>query len=359
MKIGYLGMSHLGLNYLAATATKKYNVYGFDLNNKKINRLQKCKIDLTEPNLKEAIFKNRNRILFSNNLKKIKDLDLLFVSIDLKTNKNGKAELAELNNLIKIAIKHINKRASLIILSQVKPGYTRRIKFDNNRLFYQVETLVFGNSFKRALKPERIIVGSKNKKISNNYQKYLSSFDCPIINMSYENAELTKISINLFLASSVTVTNLLARTCKKINANWSDIVPALKLDKRIGKYAYLSQGLGISGGNLERDLFTIKNIIKKKDPQGLNLINAFIKNSIFMKNWIKETVKKKIKKKTKLGIIGLSYKEGTDSLKNAPSLDLINFYKPNEIFVYDPVVQLKKKKTNLIQLKKPEEIFKK
>ena len=270
MKIGYLGMSHLGLNYLAATATKKYNVYGFDLNNKKINRLQKCKIDLTEPNLKEAIFKNRNRILFSNNLKKIKDLNLLFVSIDLKTNKNGKAELAELNNLIKIAIKYINKRASLIILSQVKPGYTRRIKFDNNRLFYQVETLVFGNSFKRALKPERIIVGSKDKKISNNYQKYLSSFDCPIVNMSYESAELTKISINLFLASSVTVTNLLARTCKKINANWSDIVPALKLDKRIGKYAYLSQGLGISGGNLERELFTIKNIIKKKDPQGLN-----------------------------------------------------------------------------------------
>ena len=78
-----------------------------------------------------------------------------------------------------------------------------------------------------------------------------------------------------------------------------------------------------------------------------------------MKNWIKVTVKKKIKKKTKLGIIGLSYKEGTDSLKNAPSLDLINFYKSNEIFVYDPVVQLKKKKTNLIQLKKPEEIFKK
>ena len=72
--------------------------------------------------------------------------------------------------------------------------------------------------------------------------------------MNYKSAELTKIAINLYLSSTLTTTNFLARASKQINASWEDITKALKLDKRIGKYAYLNKGLGISGGNLERDL---------------------------------------------------------------------------------------------------------
>ena len=83
--------------------------------------------------------------------------------------------------------------------------------------------------------------------------------------MKYESAELTKISINMFLISSITTTNELAEISKKIGANWSEISPALRLDKRIGKYAYLNPGLGISGGNLERDLNTITKIYKSNN----------------------------------------------------------------------------------------------
>ena len=63
--------------------------------------------------------------------------------------------------------------------------------------------------------------------------------------MNYESAELAKISINMFLISSVTTTNVISEICEKIDANWNDISLALKLDKRIGKYAYLKPGLGI------------------------------------------------------------------------------------------------------------------
>ena len=75
--------------------------------------------------------------------------------------------------------------------------------------------------------------------------------------MRYESAELAKISINMCLVASVTTANTLAELCEKIGADWSEIVPALKLDKRIGQYAYLAPGLGIAGGNLERDLATV------------------------------------------------------------------------------------------------------
>ena len=72
--------------------------------------------------------------------------------------------------------------------------------------------------------------------------------------MRYESAEFAKISINTCLSSSVTTANVLAELCEKIGADWSEIVPALKMDKRIGQHAYIKPGLGISGGNLERDL---------------------------------------------------------------------------------------------------------
>ena len=72
--------------------------------------------------------------------------------------------------------------------------------------------------------------------------------------MNYSEAELSKISINLFLSSTISITNLIDQYCEINKLNWKKIIPALKLDRRIGKYAYLQPGLGISGGNLERDL---------------------------------------------------------------------------------------------------------
>ena len=67
--------------------------------------------------------------------------------------------------------------------------------------------------------------------------------------------------INSYLVSNVTLTNNLAEICKKLNLNWNKPKEALMLDKRIGKYAYLKPGLGISGGNLERDIVNLNQII--------------------------------------------------------------------------------------------------
>src|SRR5207245_1505995 len=83
----------------------------------------------------------------------------------------------------------------------------------------------------------------------------------PILPMRYESAELAKISINMFLVASISTTNTLAELCERIGADWSEIVPALKLDKRIGQHAYLAPGLGIAGGNLERDLTTVCRLV--------------------------------------------------------------------------------------------------
>ena len=115
---------------------------------------------------------------------------------------------------------------------------------------------MFGRAVERATKPERFIVGSPDpgSALPPALDTYLRSFGCPILPMRLESAELAKISINCCLVASVSVTNTLAELCERIGADWSEIAPALRLDKRIGPFAYLSPGLGLAGGNLEREI---------------------------------------------------------------------------------------------------------
>ena len=358
MKIGFVGMTHLGLCYLAACAHKKFAVKGFDLDREKINNLNNLILEHDEPMLKKILNKNKKKIRFSKNFRELNKLDIVFISLDVKTNNYGEADFRPLLNLINKVKKNINKKANLVILSQVRPGFTTKINFEKKRLFYQVETLIFGQAISRAINPERIIVGSfNNKEINKKYRTFLNKFQCPIIKMNYESAELSKISINIFLASSISISNMLARTCKNISADWSQVVTALKLDKRIGPHAYLKPGLGISGGNLERDLFSIKKIMQS-DNHGKNIINSFIKNSEYMKDWVYRILNKKLKKNMIIGILGLAYKDNTNSTKNSPSIKLLKKIKSNKVLAYDPIAKVKNYK-NFKQLKDIKIVLKK
>lgn len=357
IKLGFVGLTHLGLNYLAASAQKKFSVTGVDTDSKKVLKLNKNIIEYEEPNLKKVILKNNKNIRFSNDFKNLKKCNLVFISQDVKTSTSGKSDLKNLLILINKTIKHLNKNAILVVLSQMKPGFMRSINIDHKKLYHQVETLIFGKAFNRALYPERIIVGCQSKfnEINPIYLRYLKSFKCPILKMEYESAEIAKISINLLLASSVTTTNILSELCEKMSADWNDIVPALKLDKRIGKFAYIKPGLGISGGNIERDIVTVKSLLRKKSPPDL-LLKNILENSQYMKTWISRILTKEMildeKNKISIGIIGAAYKENTNSIKNSPIIDLLNYLKNKKnISIYEPMLNLELKNKNIQQVK--------
>lgn len=341
MIIGFVGLSHLGIVSLCAAASKGCNIvaYDFYIDAKLINE---NKININEPGLNSIFKKNKKRIKITKNIKDLNKCDLIYISKDVPTNDNGKSDLKPIKKIIKY-LSFLKKKSRLIILSQVPPGFTRKIKWNKNRLYCQVETLVFGQALKRALNPERIIIGSNNanEKIDSKLQNFLKKFDCPILNMNYESAELAKISINMFLVSSITTTNMLSELSNKVGAHWSDISKALRLDKRIGKYAYLNPGLGISGGNLERDINSVIQMNKKISLDN-RMFEYWKKKSKYYKNWsIRKflELKKKIKVK-KIIILGLTYKPETDSLKNSPSLELINKLKKEySLTLYDPVIK--------------------
>jgi len=354
--IAFVGMSHLGLNYLAASVLKKNFVTGFDTNKKLINDLEARQLNHTEPQLANILKNKKKLINFSSNFKKLNKFNLIFISQDVQTDKNNKANIKKISVLVNKVLKYISKNSTLVILSQLQPGFMRKIKFNKKKLYYQVETLIFGQAIKRAFNPERLIIGCSHQSnsISKEYLRYIKNFNCPIIKMNYESAELTKIAINIFLASSVTTTNVLAEMCSKFNANWHEISPALNLDKRIGKFAYLKPGLGISGGNIERDISVIKNLTKKNLIPN-KFINSILENSNHMKSWVSRIIKEKklLKSKTKfkIGILGLSYKENTSSIKNSPTIFLLKKFKNHTIKIYDPKAKLTKKYSNCIQKK--------
>ena len=355
-KLAFVGLTHLGLNYLAASVHKNYSVLGLDTDEKKIIRLNENSIEYQEPNLKKTIIKNKKNITFSSNFKELKKSNLVFISQDVKTNLNGKSDLKSLRILINKTIKHLNKNAILIVLSQMKPGFIRSIKIDQKRLYHQVETLIFGKAINRALYPERIIIGGSNKSEAINpiYLRYLRDFNCPILKMNYESAEVAKISINLLLSSSITITNILSELCEKVSADWNDIIPALRLDKRIGKFSYIKPGLGIAGGNIERDIITAKDLLKKDSPPHKFLKNT-LENSKYMKSWVYRILnKEKIlnnENKMNIGIVGATYKENTNSIKNSPTIELLKLLKKKDITIYEPMLNLELKKKNIKQVK--------
>jgi len=344
LTIGYVGLTHLGVNYAIASAMKGFNVVCYDENLDIISTLKKKKIHFYEKNTEKNLKKNFKQFKFTNKVDDLKNCDLVFISQDVPTDSNGKSNLLEIKKLIKRIVKIIKKNCNLIILCQVPPGFTRSISWPSNNLYYQVETLVFANALERAYSPERIIIGKDSSKMNKKYNFYLKKFKCPILEMNYESAELAKISINIFLISSVTSTNILSEISENIGANWSHISNALKLDKRIGKYAYLKPGLGISGGNLERDLETFRNYLKFNKIYE-NYSQSIKKISNHRKDWtyIKfKKINKDLKNLKKIGVLGLTYKENTNSIKNSPSISFIRKISLNnkyQISVFDPKIK--------------------
>lgn len=158
--------------------------------------------------------------------------------------------------------------------------------------------------------------------------------------MRYESAELAKIAINCCLVSSISVANTLGELCEKIGADWSEIAPALKLDRRIGQYAYLSPGLGIAGGNLERDLNTVMRYASAYGTDA-GAVEAWVRNSRYRRDWVLRLLHDQLldyAPNPKIVVWGLAYKQDTHSTKNSPALALIDHLGAFGLSAYDPVV---------------------
>jgi len=184
----------------------------------------------------------------------IERADVIFISQDTDTAPDGKRNLDSILQLVERA----EKAASQIVLtSQVPPGFTRSLGIKN--IFHQAETLRIIDAEERAMNPDYIAVGG-DAQIHPVYADYLAAFECPIIRMTWEEAEFSKIAVNMTLASQVDNTNRLATAAAKIGADWDYVAKALKYDKRIGPHSYLKPGRWQDSRHLLRDAVTLREI---------------------------------------------------------------------------------------------------
>jgi len=340
--IGFAGMTHLGLVSGVCAAEKGFNLICFDLDSERISDLSKCRLPVSEPQLEELVVKNKQKIVFTSDIDLLKQCDVVYVAPDVATDDKGQSDLSVINNLLEAVFDATRSETVIVVLSQVPPGFTRGKQRLGRILYYQVETLIFGRAVDRALYPERYILGCSDptQQLPKSFREFLEAHECPLLPMRYESAELAKISINMCLVASVSTANTLAELCEKIGADWSEIVPALKLDKRIGQYSYLSPGLGIAGGNLERDLATVCNFADQFGTDA-GVVRAWIANSAHRRDWALQVLKQKLFPEIHepiIAVLGLAYKQDTHSTKNSPSLALLANLKDYSVRVFDPVV---------------------
>lgn len=224
MKVGFCGMTHLG-----QTLKKASEIRGFDT------------------------------VFGVEDLKSLEDCDIVFVTQDV----DDHGKLQAVKSYMSWAVK-LPARVPVVLVSQVPPGFTRPWLERRGNIFYQVDTIIMNRALERATLPERFIVGCERGEediLPGAYATYLRAFNCPILKMNFESAELSKLAINYYLAKQVETTNALAAVARHIGADWDEMIPGLRLDARIGAHAYIRPGE--VGGHLPRDIRTIERLLKE------------------------------------------------------------------------------------------------
>jgi UDPglucose 6-dehydrogenase len=347
--IGFVGLSHLGLNYSLATAAKGFDVVAYDPDEILTARCAAGEFPIEEAGFGELFAQHRARIRYTSDETALAECELVFYSLDVRTNDRNESDPGPLTALIRATAPKLSPGTIAVVLSQVAPGYTRQLRTELREIsaadfYYQVETLIFGRAVERAMQPERFIVGADDpvRSLPAPFQAWHAAFKCPVLVMGLESAELAKIAINFFLVSTVATTNTLAEICEAIGADWNEIVPALRLDRRIGPHAYLIPGLGIAGGNLERDLVTVQSLAARHGTEA-GIVTAWQRNSHHRRDWAIRHIERAFPTKEHqavLAIWGFAYKVDTHSTKNSPSLEIMRALRGHRIRVHDPVAQI-------------------
>lgn len=342
MKVGFMGLTHLGLVYSTATASRGIEVIQFDPEKTVIDRLRRDDLGVSEDGLEELWTRTASLRTLSCDPENLSTCDLIFVTSDVSTDERGRSNLDAVENLVTVAARSARQMTPVVIRSQVPPGFCRSRTSAENPMIYHVETLVFASAINRAINPDRHIIGvlDATRPLPSVYQRWLDLFPAEEYVMSYESAELAKIAINLYLSASVSTTNSLAELCELLGATWDEIIPSLQSDSRIGKNAYLRPGLGISGGNLERDLETFIALSRRFGGDS-RVIESFVSHSEYRKNYVSRVLRGlELASGSTVGILGLAYKPGTASLKNSPTLRVVEEHPSLHFVAHDPLAKL-------------------
>jgi len=339
-KVGVFGLWHLGCVYATGLAKVGYEVEASDFSSKVMSDLNKGILPVFEPGMEEEI--KSPKLKFVDKQEVFVDKKYIFITHDLPVNSKDKVSMKLIDRTVDLMVKSADKTTVFVVSSQVMLGTCRKIAECGYKVLYFPENVRLGKAYETFLRPDRIVLGGNDPVLLDEFEKDFSIFCCPFIKMSWESAEMVKHALNSYLASCVSFSSEVADLCEILGANMIDVVAALKTDKRVSAFAPINPGMGFAGATLGRD---VKSLVRlgKKHGYKTKLMNSVYEVNCDRIDWLINKIKNRIIKfeGCKIGILGLTYKPGTSTLRRSMSLELaskLNRLK-SKLSAYDPMVK--------------------
>ena len=358
-RISVIGIWHLGSVYSACLADLGYSVVGVDKDAKKVEDLNKGIPPLFEPKLSELIKVNieRKRLSYTTDLARaVKGSKYILITYDTPVDEKDEVDLSEIFAVSRELAKYIENGSIIIVSSQVPVGTCEQIKgiikqgnpsagFD---IAYSPENLRLGQAIDVFRNPERIIIGADDPATLDKAEQFFAPVGAPVIRMNLRSAEMTKHALNAFLATSVSFANEIANLCDEVGADALKVAEALRSDSRIGPKARLAPGLGFAGGTLARDLKVLQHLGTRLGYE-TSLIDGVLKVNERQNKVVVRKLKKTYKslKGLTIGVLGLTYKPGTSTMRRSAALEIIGdlVNEGAKIKAHDPQADLSEIKT--------------
>jgi UDPglucose 6-dehydrogenase len=347
-KIGIVGLWHLGCVLSAAWSKLGFSVTAFDHDKSLIENLNRDRSPIFEPKLKQTLREGRNngQLTFTSDMKSLADRDFVFLAFDTPVLEDDTSDLTILFNAVQELGAVLKDNAVVIVSSQSPVGTCRKflaILQEHNEsleVAYSPENLRLGEAIECYLNPGRIIIGAESETAMSKAVSLFSNISAELVTMNLSSSEMVKHAINSFLANSIVFANHLADLCEVSGANILEVVSAAKSDPRIGPRAYLSAGIGFSGGTLGRDLKVLAEL-NKSSGKGAFLYESLLDFNNERKNVIVEKViallGDGLSGKT-IAVLGVTYKPETSTLRRSIPLEIVRLLgqKNARLKVYDP-----------------------
>ncbi len=346
-----VGTGYVGLTTGVCFADLGHSVTCIEIDLHKLELLRSGKSPIFEPGLEELQERNMRagRLRFTDDYAVgIPDAEFIFITVGTPMAEDGSADLT----YVKAAARSIGqylRSGSIIIDKSTVPVGTGDlveniiaehagpdVKFD---VVSNPEFLREGSALSDFFKPDRIVLGAKNREAAQRVAALHETLGAPIIITDLRTAEMIKYASNAFLATRISFINEIAQICERLGADVREVARGMGADKRIGPH-FLEAGVGYGGSCFPKDVLALYHMAASAGchPQLLQAVMDI--NSDARKRFVKkvETVLGSLEGRL-IGVLGLSFKPNTDDMREAPSVDIINalLKKGARVKAYDPV----------------------
>ena len=339
MKVGVLGVGHVGLVTAVCMASLGHDVVGMDDDANKVHALQNGVVPFYEPGLPALLADvvAAGRLVFTRDAAQaIAGQDVVFVCVGTPRGKDGAPHLG----FVEAAATSVATHATgpLIVAEKstvpVKTGERIAQWLERSGAAVGAHDVVSNPEFLRegtaivdTLHPDRIVVGADSDRAHGVmralYEPMLASHDCPYVATDVRTAELIKHASNAFLATKISFINAIARICELADADVQVLADAMGMDPRIGR-SFLNAGLGYGGSCFPKDVDAFIAIAGELGYD-FGLLRETARVNDDAKAWPLRQLKRMLDPVAgaTVAVLGVAFKPGTDDVRDAPALDVI------------------------------------